>query len=130
MVNLYIASKVSAVPEWLPHANLCPQLVICSRWHTLGPLDDTDPFACLKLWDSMILPDLEKADALLLYSREGDVLRGAMAEVGAVWSRRKPVVMVGPVADAMRTLCHSAWVHRADTFEGAYEAILKLCAPN
>lgn len=130
MVNLYVASKVPAVAEWLPSVESWNGVSICSRWHTIPALDDTDPISCLELWDSTVFPDLQEADALLLYSRQGDTFKGGMAEVGAVWSQKKPVIILGSVPNAMRTLCHSGWVYEVATFDDAHRLILSLTAPD
>lgn len=61
-------------------------------------------------WDTILL-DIQKSDALLLYSEPGEIQKGALAEFGIAFALDKKLFYVGPLEDSLTAVEHNKVVH-------------------
>jgi hypothetical protein len=105
MIRVYTASKISTAPEWRDIHATHPHVHFHARWlkHNLKGTPDRADFAS-KFWleDER---DVHDCEALIVWAREGEHLRGALVEVGMAIAFGKPVIVVGTHAD------YSTWQH-------------------
>lgn len=88
--GIYIASKVKHAQRWLDlKAKGYP---FNSRWLTAP--NDMTPEQYAELWGK-ISQDVMIADALILYVELGEVLKGALIEMGMAMANNTPVYVVG-----------------------------------
>lgn len=91
-LRIYTASKVKHARRW--------QLMRQAGWHVVSTWIDeaeegqTSDWA--DLWERCI-SEARKADILLAYAEQGEVLKGGLVEVGAALSHGVQVLAVGPV---------------------------------
>jgi len=105
-MKVYCASKSKYAPLWLEWK--ARGVEVTSSWldkHDQGRLPDQTSH-----WDN-ILEDIQKSDALLLYSEPGDVQRGALAEFGIAFALGKKLFYVGPLEGSLTAVEHKRVVH-------------------
>lgn len=99
-MTIYTASKAIYGPMWrVLREKGWP---INSTWIDESGEGQTGDWA--DLW-SRCVTEAATADALLVYARSGDVLKGALVEVGAALAAGKPVHVVDPES----TLAAHSW---------------------
>lgn len=99
MIRVYTASKLQVAAQWLELDSTWTHVYFHARWlkhQKIGTLD-TPEFA-KRFWQED-QEDVKNADALLVYGREGDKLRGALVEVGMALAYGVPVIVVGEHSD-------------------------------
>lgn len=100
MISVYVASKLHHAPMW--RRLFCerhraagePRFHFTSRWPYLVGQVEESPGAAKHFWIDD-LADLTRADVVLAYAEETDLLAGALVEVGMALGQGKTVVLVG-----------------------------------
>jgi len=115
MNKIYVASKAYHRPSWRQWRDR--GLKITSRW-----IDVPDEFIgrtlpqeldFVQLWTHCI-EDVINADVLVLYCGQGDVLKGAILELGAALAMSKPCFICG---DRESVLNNGTWLHHPGIFD-------------
>jgi hypothetical protein len=108
-MNIYIASKTKHADRWrtLRKALKSDGINIISTW-----IDEAGEGESADLTDLAIrcIQEASCADRLILYSEEGEILKGALIECGAALAFNKQVFAIGPcvgVHSAFRS--HPMW---------------------
>lgn len=108
-MSIYIASKAKHRPQWRDFRSM--GVPIISRWIDVPDehLDRELPpgFDFDRLW-TQCLEDVTRADITVVYVEEGEVLKGAILEVGAALSLRRPVIACGPMS---AFLANGTWIY-------------------
>lgn len=98
MISVYVASKLHHAPMWLElfRAHQCTKgrIHFTSRWPYLVGQVEESPGAAKHFWIDD-LADLTRADVVLAYAEETDLLAGSLVEVGMALGQGKTVVLVG-----------------------------------
>ena len=89
-MKVYVASKTKHAGKWL--ALRASGLAVNSTWIDEAGVGESACF--IDLWIRCVR-EASRADALLLYVEPGDVLKGALVEVGAALGCGVPVHVVG-----------------------------------
>jgi hypothetical protein len=114
--TVYIASKSRHGAQWKElRAGGEP---IVSTWIDeceAGQTSDWDD-----LW-SRCIREAAECDTLILYAEPGEVLYGAMIEVGAALASGRRVIYVGP-DDVVRTILRTSRIERAESVTAALRA--------
>ncbi|MCA9357181.1 hypothetical protein H6784_05390 [Candidatus Nomurabacteria bacterium] len=108
-MKVYCASKSKYGPLWKEWEDNGVQ--VTSSWlekFDQGRLPDQTEH-----WDQ-ILEDIQGSDALLLYSEEGDVQKGALAEFGIAFALGKKLFYVGPTEGSLTAVEHKNVQHYPD----------------
>jgi len=108
--GIYVASKAFRGPMW--RALRDNGLPICSTW-----IDESEPGQTFD-WEGLwlrCLREVREADALVLYWEGGDVLKGALVEVGVALASNVHVLWVGP----RLSVCAHPLVLVVETLPGA-----------
>lgn len=94
-IPIYIASKAIHRPHWRTHRDEYGVNII-SRWIDTDDKYSTNPDGLdyEKLW-SECLEDIWKSKVLICYVAEGEILKGALIEIGAATALGKPVLLCG-----------------------------------
>ena len=99
MIRVYTASKLTTASEWRDLERSWPHVFFHARWlkHNLVGTPDLQQFA-EKFWleDEQ---DVRSADAVLVWGRSGEHLRGALVEAGMAIAFGVPVIVVGAHPD-------------------------------
>ena len=88
--TVYVASKTYYARLWRNYRELGWNII--STWIDEAEVGQTKDFT--DLW-SRCVSEASRADILILYHTEGDVLKGALVEVGAALASGKEVWKVG-----------------------------------
>lgn len=105
-MKVYCASKSKHAPTWEEWKRAGAQ--ITSSWlekFDQGRLDDQTGH-----WDQ-IVNDISESDALLFYSEEGEIQKGAIAEFGIAFALGKRLFYVGPIKNSVTIVEHKRVVH-------------------
>lgn len=115
--TVYVASKTRHAPMWL--ALRARGIRIISTW-----IDEagSGQSACLRDLARRCVAEPAAADATLLYAEPGDILKGALVEVGVALGAGRPVVSVGLPSDWSALASHPLWT-RATSLEDALSLI-------
>ncbi len=105
-MKIYCASKSKHAPLWLKWKSRGVQ--VTSSW--LDKFDQGRLSDQTSHWDN-ILSDIQKSDALLLYSEPGEIQKGALAEFGIAFALGKKLFYVGPLEDSLTAVGHEKVVH-------------------
>lgn len=99
MIRVYTASKLSAAPVWDQLSKAWPSVFFHARWlkHSEIKTPDTDAHAA-EFW-VQDEEDVRNADAVLVYARHGEHLKGALVEAGVAIALNIPVIVVGEHPD-------------------------------
>ena len=129
-MKIYVASKLHHAPmwkklreDWKPH-----KLLIVSRWIDVPNLDDaTTAIDQFRVGWEKNLDDIAMANVCVAYTEPGDILRGALIEIGAMLSWGNRVYLVGHRSDVHGT--HGSWQHHplvehVTDFDSARDQIL------
>lgn len=122
MKKIYIASKTKHADKWLKLRD--EEFVnIISTWINEAGEGQSPDMAdlCKRCIDECLA-----CDAMIVYSEEGDHLRGAFIEMGIVLSRYKqmiPIYLVGSVLPNGSAFTYSHQVFGAKTIDEAIEFI-------
>jgi len=94
MLKSYTASKLEKAPMWKRLQDEWP-FEFTARWfqYHVGKVPDTPSFA--KFFWQEGEQDVRRSDVVICYCEGGDVLRGALVEVGIAIAWGKPVIVVG-----------------------------------
>jgi hypothetical protein len=87
MTRIYISSKVKYAPVW--RALRASGVPIISSW-----IDHETVTSWDVLWE-MCVQEASVADVVIVYAEPGDVLAGALVEVGAALAAGRRVISVG-----------------------------------
>jgi hypothetical protein len=115
--GIYVASKAFRGPMW--RALRENGLPICSTW-----IDESEPgqtFDWEDLW-LRCLREASEADTLVLYWEAGEVLKGALVEVGIALGHGIPIIWVGPEL----SVCHHPSVIRASSLKDGIDLAREL----
>ena len=119
---IYVSSKLRHRQLWLDSS-----LPISSSWiHG----EELPPSECSAMWDRY-RDEISRSAALLLYLEHGDLLKGAMLEMGMAFENHLPIVIVwsGPVemlASVIGTIVYHASVTIVRTMEDAERLLLSI----
>ena len=91
MSGIYVASKTKHAPTWRQLRDF--GFPICSTWIDEAAQGQTKSWP--DLW-SRCVREAACSDALVLYHETGEVLKGALVEVGVALGEGIPVFWVGP----------------------------------
>lgn len=94
MSGIYVASKVKHAPMWrkMRDRGGPDPFPICSTW--IDEARDKQSPSPADLWRRCV-SEAANADAVIPYVEPGEVLKGALVEVGAALARGVPVFVVG-----------------------------------
>lgn len=128
MIPIYIASKLEHAPkwkelrsEWHPH-----RIRITARWIDDTALEANGTPSDYRVCWMMDVDDVRQSSGLIAYAEEGDVLRGALVEVGIALERNLPVFIIGD-NPSFGTWQHHPLVIRATDLNHARLMIPKIC---
>ena len=100
MIRVYTASKLAVAPFWKElQAKWAKDVFFHARWlrHVeVGTPDTPENAAYFWMEDEQ---DVETADALIVYARLEDHIRGALVEVGMAIAKNVPVIVIGTHPD-------------------------------
>jgi hypothetical protein len=106
--RVYIASKAKHAPKWQALIAAGYNGIQCEWFNYAGTTEtDDSQIDYGQLWDHCIT-DVQEADALVLYCEPGEVLKGAILELGVALARDKRVILVGSDEDLRR---NGSWLH-------------------
>lgn len=99
-IRIYTASKLNNATFIRDHIAQWPEVEVTSRWpfsHVDGdePLWPEDCAAHGSIFWKHDEEDVKRADAVLVFGYEGDILRGALVEAGMGLALGKLVIVVG-----------------------------------
>lgn len=100
-MKVYCASKSKHAPIWNKWKER--GVKVTSSW--LAKFDQGRLSDQTEHWNQ-ILKDIQDSDALLLYSEEGDVQKGALAEFGVAFALGKKLFYVGPIENSLTAVEH------------------------
>src|SRR5580765_2533404 len=86
--RVYIASKVKHAKRWRDMRRFI-DCDIVSSWIDIEGTPDYE-----KMWRYMIIPDIRKADRLILYTKPGEIHKGSLVEVGIALARGISIYIV------------------------------------
>lgn len=110
-MSIYIASKACHWKRWQElRAAGAP---IISTWIDEGAIGATSSFS--DLWQRCV-SEAASCSALICYAEEGEILKGALVEIGVALASGRPVYIVGPVS---ATFCHHPLVRQCEDMEEA-----------
>ena len=104
-MQFYVASKTKHAPMW--QELRAAGVPVLSTWIDEAGEDQTVDYAELA---ERCVREILVADAVLLYCEPGEILKGALVEVGAALAAGKEVRCVGECDTLSRVFCrHPAW---------------------
>lgn len=103
---IYFASKVQHAAKWRA---LDTKYDICSTW-IYQPFKLSSKDEAKQLWVDC-LGDIERCDVIIAYREEGEVMKGALIEIGAALALRKPVYLVNYLTYGGSWTCHPLVKH-------------------
>jgi hypothetical protein len=119
--KIYTASKVKHAPMWRDLRSRGAEIV--STWIDEAGEGETADYADLSL---RCLAEVVRADCVILYCEPGDVLKGALIEVGAALAVSRPVFCVGECESLSRVFSrHPLWRSCATVCEALTNAHYK-----
>lgn len=126
MIKIYVASKVKHADLWLGlrysyNVTFSP-IKIISTW--IDEARNKQSPSLPDLWQRCV-NEASECDVLLLYANPGEVLKGALVEVGAALGNKKPVYAVGPMEAFDGSWIHHHGITKFATLEEAIEQITK-----
>lgn len=94
-MKIYIASKAIHRPRW--RSLRSAGVPIISRWIDVEDKYSADPTGLdfANLWD-MCVEDVRECDVLVCYVEQGEVLKGALVELGGALLLGKRIIASGP----------------------------------
>jgi nucleoside 2-deoxyribosyltransferase len=100
MIKVYTAAKLATAPEWADICANTTDLFFHARWlkHTRLGTPDDNPADARMFWleDEQ---DVKTADAVLVFGKHDEKLRGALVEAGIAIATGIPVFVVGDHPD-------------------------------
>jgi hypothetical protein len=115
MKRIYIASKTKHADKWIELRNRGVNII--SSW-----IDEAGPGQTKNMADlcNRCINESIECDAMIVYSEEGDYLKGAFIEMGvALGVPGKPIVLVGPVLPEGSAFTYHRRVWQASSIEHA-----------
>ncbi len=125
MIRVYTASKLTSAPMWRDLSKKWPHVIFHARWlkhNEIGTPDLKEYAGRFWLEDEQ---DVKCSDAVLVYAKEGEHLRGALVEAGMAIAYTIPVIVVGEHPD-YGTWQHHPCVERVKHIEEAGEFLKHL----
>lgn len=128
MIKVYIAGKLDYAEQfrnyrrdWKPNG-----IDLHARWFDQAIIEQSGPVTPEDMHIFWLVDeeDVKQADALILYGRPEDKLRGALVEAGIAIAMGKLVIVVGESPD-YGTWQYHPMVTRAASFEHAKTMILR-----
>lgn len=122
MIRVYTASKLTTASLWRELSKKWPHVLFHARWlkhNEIGTPDLQEYAGRFWMEDQQ---DVKCADAVLVYAKEGEHLRGALVEAGMAIAFTIPVIVVGEHPD-YGTWQHHPCVERAKDLEEAGEML-------
>lgn len=124
-MKIYIASKTKHADKWI--ALRAAGINIISTWIDEAGAGQSPDMVDLR--DRCIKESLE-CDAMVVYSEEGDYLKGAFIEMGVALSQPgKPIVLVGPVLPAGSAFTHGQNILTSNSVETAIKFLESMGNP-
>jgi nucleoside 2-deoxyribosyltransferase len=123
MIKVYMASKMEHAEKWRELYSEHPTLHVVSRWPFLEPFVSPTGENAKKFWQDDVA-DIAHADAVVVFAKEGEKLRGALVEAGIAIGMGKLVVVIGEHLDYGTWRFHPQ-VFNATTIEEAFSLIEK-----
>ena len=118
--GIYTASRTQHAGRWI--ALRAEGVPVMASWiDEAGPGQTT---SYEKLWERCVA-EAFSAGALILYSEPGEVMKGALVELGAALAGNVPVFIVGEPPGSVR---HHRLVTLCETLEEAVRAAMEACA--
>jgi len=114
MAKVYGASKVKHAPMW--QSLRASGINIISTW-----IDEAEKGVTLDFADltNRCFREVAEADVILLYCLPGEILKGALMEVGAALALGKPIYCVGDCESLSPVFRHHPLWHTYDSIEAA-----------
>lgn len=108
MIRVYPSSKVKHALMWRELQNTVPHVFFNARWpHRAKKESELNHDDFRDLWMEC-KEDIMDSDAVLVYAEDGEVLKGALVEVGIAIANDIPVILV--TTDENR-LAYGTWIH-------------------
>lgn len=99
MIRVYTASKLSTAVEWRQMQLAWPTLFFHARWLRHVEIGTPDsPENAVRFWIED-QEDVASADAVLVYAKRDEHLRGALVEAGIAIACGIPVIVIGEHRD-------------------------------
>lgn len=118
-MKVYIASKVKYAKIW----KKITDVEIVSRWiHEAGPGESN----LQELAEKCIL-DVGRSDLLVLYCEPGDLLKGALIEMGAAIALNIPVIVIGQCDSISTVFMKHKRVYSYEEQEEGFSALKPIC---
>lgn len=113
-MKIYTASKTKHADKWLQLRESGVNVI--STW-----IDEAGVGASPDLADlcERCIKEALSCDAMIVYSEDGDYLKGAFIEMGVALTAPIPIVLVGPVLSEGSVFTHHPSVFQTDTIENA-----------
>jgi hypothetical protein len=125
MIRVYTASKISTAALWRELDRSWPHVHFHARWlkHNFKGTTDRQEYARAFWREDEI--DVQCADTLIVYAKEGEHLQGALVEVGMAIAFGVPVIAVGDHPDYSTWQFHPLVTRVAD-LKAAYEVLCEI----
>lgn len=96
--RIYFASKLSHAPLVLALRNTHPEIHFTQRWDLMAGQIEDSPAGAPKFWQDDY-DDIWRSDAVLIWGKPEDKLRGALVEAGIAIGMKKLVIAAGEHPD-------------------------------
>ena len=110
--KIYMASKVKHFQKWIDLRNKGYNII--STWiDEAGPGQTKDKSELC----NRVIDEVKNCDFLIVYTEEGEFLKGALIEMGIAMGFEIPIFLVGQVLkpDSVFTYCHL--IHQCNSIE-------------
>ena len=107
---IYVSSKAYHAPRWIKYRNAGYPII--SSWidyYMPGQINDWAQF-----WPK-ILQEVVDCKVFIIYEEPGDILKGALVELGVALSNDKPVLSVG----LSQSIVYHPYITRVDDLDSA-----------
>lgn len=121
MIRVYTASKLHHAPMWRSLCASRKDVIFHARWLKQVTMGTPDvPEEAEEFW-TQDEEDIASSDGLIVYRADGDVLRGALVEVGMALAKDIPVVTVGELDGTW--MHHPGVIARVSTIDEAIKVL-------
>ena len=124
---IYTASKIRHAGKWRDLRIAHPDIHFTARWPYLETEVPPTPEQGAIFWPDDFT-DIENADFVLAYGADGDVLRGALVEVGAALATGRRVIIVADDTVGLGTWQYHPHVLKANNIRHAFNIAKMLTA--
>lgn len=125
MIRVYTASKITTAPMWRELSSMWPHVFFHARWlkhNEIGTPDQREFASRFWIEDEQ---DVKSADAVIVFAKSDEHLRGALVEAGMAIASGVPVIVVG-IHNDYGTWQYHPLVSRVKNLNEAYDLLVQL----